>query len=101
MVRLSDGKATAFTNAANLASQQIDGLTFNLTATGAAGERMLFKPFSTAAANMQALVYSPRDLAAANPVNAAMGTSNAGTLQLSSLTAKSGFTALQSPPVCS
>lgn len=96
VVRLTDGKSTAFTSLANLASQQIDGLTFNLTAAGAAGERMLFKPFSTAAANMQALVYSPRDLAAANPVNAAMGTSNAGTLQLSSLTAKSGFTA---PPI--
>ena len=96
VVRLSDGKATAFTDSANLASMQIDGLTFNLTTTGVAGERMLFKPFSTAAANMQALVYSPRDLAAANPVNAAMGTSNAGTLQLSGLTAKRGFTA---PPI--
>ena len=96
VVRLSDGKATAFTDSANLASMQIDGLTFNLTSTGVAGERMLFKPFSTAAADVQALVYSPRDLAAANPVNAAMGTSNAGTLQLSGLTAKSGFTA---PPI--
>lgn len=96
VVRLTDGKSTAFTDLTNLASQEIDGLTFNLTAAGTAGERMLFKPFSTAAENMQSLVYSPRDLAAANPVNAAMGTSNAGTLQLSSLTAKSGFTA---PPI--
>ena len=94
VVRLSDGKATAFTDAANLATQNIDGLTFNLTTPGAPGERMLFKPFSTAAANMQALVYSPRDLAAANPVNAAMGTSNGGTLQLSSLKA----TGLPNPP---
>ncbi len=58
-MRLSDGKATAFTDSANLASMQIDGLTFNLTTTGVAGERMLFKPFSTAAADVQALVYSP------------------------------------------
>ena len=94
VVRLSDGKATAFTDAANLATQQIDGLTFNLTTPGAPGERMLFKPFSTAASNMQALVYSPRDLAAANPVNAAMGTSNGGTLQLSGLKA----TGLPNPP---
>ncbi|MDP3227053.1 MAG: flagellar hook-associated protein FlgK [Acidovorax sp.] len=94
VVRLSDGKATAFTNPANLATLNIDGLTFNLTTPGAPGERMLFKPFSTAAANMQALVYSPRDLAAANPVNAAMGTSNGGTLQLSSLKA----TGLPNPP---
>lgn len=96
VVRLSDGKATAFTDSANLASMQIDGLTFNLTTTGVAGERMLFKPFSTAASDMKALVYSPRDLAAANPVNAAMDPSNGGTLQLSGLTAKSGFTA---PPI--
>ncbi|MCO4093981.1 MAG: flagellar hook-associated protein FlgK [Acidovorax sp.] len=87
VVRLSDGQATAFTSAANLATLQIDGLQFNLTTPGVPGERMLFKPFSTAAANVQSLVYSPRDLAAANPVNAAMGTSNGGTLQLGSLKA--------------
>ncbi|MFN9726124.1 flagellar hook-associated protein FlgK [Acidovorax sp.] len=87
VVRLSDGKTTAFTSAANLATLPIDGLQFNLTTPGAPGERMLFKPFSTAAANIQSLVYSPRDLAAANPINAAMGTSNSGTLQLGSLKA--------------
>lgn len=94
VVRLSDGQATAFTDAANLATLNIDGLTFNLTTPGVPGERMLFKPFSTAAANIQALVYSPRDLAAANPINAAMGTSNGGTLQLSGLKA----TGLPNPP---
>ena len=87
VVRLSDGQTTAFTSAANLATLPIDGLQFNLTTPGATGERMLFKPFSTAAANIQSLVYSPRDLAAANPINAAMGTSNSGTLQLGSLKA--------------
>ena len=87
VVRLSDGQTTAFTSAANLATLPIDGLQFNLTTPGAPGERMLFKPFSTAAANIQSLVYSPRDLAAANPINAAMGTSNSGTLQLGSLKA--------------
>lgn len=92
VVRLSDGKATAFTDIANLGTQQIDGLTFNLTSAGAAGERVLFKPFSASAANMQALVTSPRDLAAANPVNAAMGKSNSGTLQLGGLTATGPLT---------
>lgn len=94
VVRLSDGKSTPFTDAANLATLQIDGLNFNLTTPGAPGERMLFKPFSTAASNIQALVYSPRDLAAANPVNAAMGTSNGGTMQLAGLKA----TGLPNPP---
>lgn len=97
VVRLSDGKATPFTDIANLASQEIDGLTFNLTTAGNPGERMLFKPFGTAAANIQSLVYSPRDLAAANPINAAMGTANGGTLQLVNLKA-TGNPALTLPP---
>ncbi len=98
VVRLSDGKSTPFTDAANLATLQIDGLNFNLTTPGNAGERMLFKPFSTAANNIQALVYSPRDLAAANPINAAMGTANGGTMQLGNLKA-TGIPALTPPAV--
>ncbi|MDA8523737.1 flagellar hook-associated protein FlgK [Acidovorax sp. NCPPB 4044] len=98
VVRLSDGKATGFTDLANLAGQQIDGLNFNLTAAGAAGERMLFKPFSSAASNIEARVLSPRDLAAASPVNASMGTTNNGSLQLTSVQATStGFTAPPTP----
>ncbi|WP_019701776.1 flagellar hook-associated protein FlgK [Paracidovorax oryzae] len=87
VVRLSDGKATAFTDLANLAGQQIDGLTFNMTAAGAVGERVMFRPFSSAARDIEAKVLSPRDLAAASPVNAAMGTANNGSLQLSSIKA--------------
>lgn len=87
VVRLSDGNVTAFTGLADLASKQIDGLTFNFSVAGAANERVLFKPFTNAAASMQALVYSPRDLAVANPINAAMGSGNGGTLQLANLKA--------------
>ncbi len=94
VVRLSDGKTTAFTSLADPALQNIDGLSFNLTAAGASGESILFKPFSSAAANVQSLVYSPRDLAAANPVNASMGTANGGTMQLAGLRA----TGLPNPP---
>jgi len=96
VVRLSDGKATPFTDAANLATLDIDGLTFNLTTPGVPGDRMLFQPFNTAGANINALVYSPRDLAAANPINAAMGTTNGGTLQLSGLKATDTLVA---PPI--
>lgn len=97
VIRLADGKSTAFTDLANLATLQIDGLTFNMTAAGASGERVLFKPFADAASTIASKVYSPRDLAVANPVNAAMGTSNSGTLQLGSLKAtSSGFVA---PPI--
>ncbi len=96
VVRLSDGKATPFTDAANLATLDIDGLTFNLTTPGVPGDRMLFQPFNTAGANINALVYSPRDLAAANPINAAMGTTNGGTLQLAGLKATD---TLVTPPI--
>lgn len=109
VVRLSDGETTPFTNIAALATTQIDGLTFNFTTAGTANERVLFKPFGTAASDMKALVYSPRDLAVANPINAAMGTSNSGTLQLAGLQAtgitwngtqpvSSGSTGLSLPP---
>ena len=96
VVRLSDGKATAFTDLTNLASQQIDGLTFNVTTAGNAGERILFKPFANTAANIQGLVNAPSELAAANQINAAMGTGNAGSLQLSGLKA-TGIPALTLP----
>ncbi len=111
VVRLSDGKTTSFTDIADLASEPIDGLTFQFTNTTpvTANERVLFKPFSTAASDMKALVYSPRDLAVANPITAAMGTSNSGTLQLAGLQAtgitwngsrpvNSGATGLSLPP---
>lgn len=95
VVRLSDGQTT---NVANFSTGQVvDGLNFQFTSVGVAGERVLFKPFSSAAASIQALVKSPRDLAAANPINAQMGTSNTGTLQLADLKATGpGFVA---PPL--
>ena len=95
VVRLSDGKAT---NVADFtAGQVVDGLNFQFTSAGVAGERVLFKPFSSAAGSIQALISSPRDLAASNPINAAMGTQNGGTLQLVALQATGpGFVA---PPM--
>jgi len=85
VTRLSDGKTATFADLDALREQQIDGLTFDFTNAGSNGERVLFKPFAGAATNMHMLVTSPRDLAAANSVNAAMGASNGGTLQLAGL----------------
>jgi len=87
IIRLSDGKTTTVADLTDPAGTMVDGLTFQFTTAGAANERVLFKPFSTVAANIQSLVYSPRDLAVANPINAAMGTGNGGTLQLAALQA--------------
>ena len=87
IIRLSDGKTTSVPDLTDPAGTMVDGLTFRFTTAGAINERVLFKPFASAAANIQALVYSPRDLAVANPINAAMGTSNGGTMQLAGLKA--------------
>jgi len=97
VVRLSDGKTTAFNDLDDAVLQDIDGLTFTLEAAGKEGERMLFQPLFDAAAQMQLVVHAPRDLAAANPIHAAMGSSNGGTLKLLELKAlPSGFSA---PPI--
>ena len=50
-------------------------------------DQFLLNPMQGVAGQMQALQYSPRELAAANPINAAMGTANAGSMQLGSLRA--------------
>ena len=39
---------------------------------GAQGQSILFKPFSSAASDVKALVYTPEDLAVSNPVSAAI-----------------------------
>ena len=85
IIRLSDNKIISVNNLLSADGVKVDGLTFKFTQAGNVDERVLFKPFSTAASDMKALVYSPRDLAAANPVNAAMAPSNGGTLQLAEL----------------
>lgn len=87
IIRLSDGKTINVANLMASAGTQMDGLTFKFSTAGAVNERVLFKPFASAAANIQALVYSPRELAAANPISSAMGTSNAASLQLAELKA--------------
>ena len=100
ILRLSDNKTTTFssppiTYPANL---EVDGLSFNLTTAGSVGDRMLFKPFASTAQTIEAKIYAPKDLAAANPINAAMGTSNSGSLQLEGLKA-TGIPALTLPTI--
>lgn len=89
ITRLSDGKVMAtnadFSDPTNN-PVVVDGLQFTVSG-GASGDQILFKPFARGANDIQALVASPRDLAAANPINAAMGAANAGSLKLASLKA--------------
>ena len=88
ILRLSDNKTTTFSSPITYpANLEVDGLSFNLTTAGSVGDRMLFKPFASTAQTIEAKIYAPKDLAAANPINAAMGTSNSGSLQLENLKA--------------
>ncbi|MDF1482190.1 flagellar hook-associated protein FlgK [Extensimonas sp. H3M7-6] len=92
VVRQSDGVALSFDGTTGNTLQDIlrgEGLTTTVTGTPQAGDRFLIQPLREAAGKMQALVHTPSQLAAANPVNAAMGTGNTGSLQLASLQALS------------
>lgn len=82
LVRLSDGLTRSFASVDELSAQTIDGLQFNISAAGAKNESILFKPFSTSANEMQALVLSPKDLAVSSAVLASINADNGGTLQL-------------------
>lgn len=90
LTRLSDGKVFAFDGAGVppvtlsdvLTTQGLGGV---LTGLPAAGDRFMITSLQGGAAELKALQYSPMDLAAANPVNVAMGNSNQGNLQMVSL----------------
>lgn len=84
ITRKSDGVVTAFTSV----PVTIDGLTISATGSANAGDRFLLKPFSTAASNISAEFSTPRLLAVASPVAGKMGATNSGSLQLSSLVAR-------------
>lgn len=85
LVRLSDGLTRSYADVAALSAETVDGLQFNISASGAKHETVLFKPFSTAAAEMKALVLAPQDLAVSNPIAATISAGNKGSLQLSDL----------------
>lgn len=93
LVRLSDGKLTDLSvdPVTGDISQTVDGLQFTVpgAVTNAAqkGQSILFQPFSKAADEIQPLVHNAADLAVSNAVTANITSSNAGTLQLSSLRA--------------
>ena len=102
VTRQSDNKVFVFATLGELSTiMGNNGLAINdggappgAFAGAAAGDRFLANPMVGAAALLQTLQYSPSDLAAANPINAAMGPNNTGTLQLAGLKA----TGLPNPP---
>lgn len=109
LTRMSDGKvfnATStppLTMAALNAGFDADGLRFTVpnatTAAAVAGNSMLFKPFSTAASEIEALVHNPDELAAASALTANINKNNTGKLQLTQVGANdfTGIPAAQDP----
>jgi flagellar hook-associated protein 1 len=87
VIRKSDGVVTGF-DLGTTNPVIVDGLSISATGTANAGDRFLVKPFSTAASNISAEFSTPRALAVASPVGGKMGTANTGSLQLSSLLAR-------------
>ena len=109
LTRMSDGKvfnatSTPALNMGNLATGfDADGLRFIVPAATLAaavsGNSMLFKPFSTAASEIEALVHNPDELAAASALTANINKNNTGKLQLTQLGANdfTGIPAAQDP----
>jgi flagellar hook-associated protein 1 FlgK len=118
ITRKSDGVVTAFTFTPGNSSQNgsfafnnpvthlndlasIDGLELGTLTSSSpvAGDRLLLKPFSTTANNIQSTFSTPRALAVASPVVGSMGVQNKGSLQQSSLQARSNATPLVDVPL--
>ena len=102
LTRMSDGKVFNATSTSPL-TFYADGLRFTVpnatTAAAVAGNSMLFKPFSTAASEIEALVHNPDELAAASALTANINKNNTGKLQLTQLGANdfTGIPAAQDP----
>lgn len=95
VVRLSDGDASTPAFGTSFVK---DGLTFNITSgAGAAGDRILVKPFEAVARNLQVAIGSPDRLAAASPVLVTSAVTNAGGLSVESLYASSSSPNLTDP----
>jgi len=79
--RLSDGSVTAFGSV----PLQLDGLSFQVGGTAAAGDRFRVTPYRRVAAEADVAFGLPRALAVASPVAASAGLTNRGSLTLQSL----------------
>ena len=106
LTRMSDGKVFNATSTPPATLNTVfyaDGLRFTVpnatTAAAVAGNSMLFKPFSTAASEIEALVHNPDELAAASALTANINKNNTGKLQLTQLGANdfTGIPAAQDP----
>jgi len=92
--RLSDGLSSSF--AATESALELDGLRIEIENNKLqAGDRVLLRPFSAAASQVQSLLRSPAALAVAVPVAASAAAANRGDAAVSAITAVSADPALR------
>jgi flagellar hook-associated protein 1 FlgK len=95
VTRLSDGKATSF---AGPMPAVIDGLKLDVASgAAAAGDTFTLKPYAAAAGAMGVALTSPRELAAASPVEARPAATNTGSVAIGTLAATSPNANLTAP----
>ncbi len=96
VTRVSDGKISNF---AGPMPVSIDGLTLDVDGGTAAapGDSFVLKPYSAAAGAMLMAMGSPREIAAASPVEARPGVANTGTIAVGGLAATSTDANLGAP----
>ena len=98
ITRKSDGVVTAFDFGVT-SPVNIDGIEISIpTGTPNAGDRFLIKPYNTSAGNITREFSLPRALAVASPVVTKIGSSNTGSLQLTSLKVNGQPAGLTLPP---
>ncbi len=90
LTRLSGGVPDpAYASRAVTSGDIVDGFQINISGTAAAGDRFLLQPAGSAARDLRLDMSNPKLIAAASPLSATAGASNAGTGSVLALSADS------------
>jgi flagellar hook-associated protein 1 FlgK len=89
LTRLSDGQQTNLSTGSYALAPgspvTIDGMTISVTGTATDGDIFALQPVRAGARNLAVAIGQPQQIAAASPIQAAMPSSNTGSLSVSSL----------------
>jgi flagellar hook-associated protein 1 FlgK len=87
LARLKGGEVDpAFASQSVTNGDMVDGFKISISGTAAAGDTFLLRPAGSAAGTMQLDMSSPKVIAAASPLSATLGASNAGTGAIGAVT---------------
>ena len=89
LTRLSDGQQTNLSTGSYALAPgspvTIDGMTISVSGAATNGDRFTLQPVRTGASDLAVAIGQPQQIAAASPIQAAMPSSNTGSLSVSSL----------------